>query len=135
MKNFSQIKERILRIINTEKDRTNQEIEELLQKQRAQSFCYGYRGFYNRYEKAIARRKSYLSELDSLKQTTSKAVVFDKLSLHAYYCPTCNQHIYTEYSSTETVSCPCCERKIWRDGKSVTWDIVKDSKQVKLRYT
>lgn len=128
MKNINKIKERIFHILSSEESKVNQEIEDLRQKQYDNSAYYGCGGFYNRYEKAIARRNSYLNELNSLKKANISTVVVDTLTLHAYYCPTCSQHVYTELSSPETMYCPLCERKILRDGRYTKWVIVKDSK-------
>ncbi|NLG03138.1 MAG: hypothetical protein GX567_04840 [Clostridia bacterium] len=133
MNKINKLKERISRILRSEENRVNQEIEEFRQKQYDNSICYGCGGFYNRYEKAIASRYAYLDDLDSLKKANSQAVLVDTLTLHAYYCPTCSQHVFTELSSPETVYCPLCERKIWRDGRYTKWDIVKDSKFTEFR--
>lgn len=61
MNSISKIKNRIAALLQKEIDRSNAEIQELLQKQHDNMASYGIGGPYSRYERAIERRGILIS--------------------------------------------------------------------------
>ena len=93
MKKLEKIKEKILTIIQKEEIKTQSEIEELPRKQQDNMDFYGIGGPYQRYEKAIERRRNHLSELEALRKTQTSVVVLETLRLYGYFCPSCNEKV------------------------------------------
>lgn len=132
MKKLEKIKEKILTIIQKEEIKTQSEIEELPRKQQDNMDFYGICGPYQRYEKAIERRRNHLSELEALRQTQTSVVVLETLRLYGYFCPSCNEKVYLQGQNPDTVECPICNRRIYRDGVYTEWNIQKNSRFTRL---
>ena len=132
MKKLEKIKEKILTIIQKEEIKTQSEIEELPRKQQYNMDCYGIGGPYQRYEKAIERRRNHLSELEALRKTQTSVVVLETLRLYGYFCPSCNEKVYLQGQNPDTVECPICNRRIYRDGVYTEWNIQKNSRFTRL---
>lgn len=132
MKTISKIKEHLLSYILKELERTREEITDLRSKQRDNMSFYGLGGPYQRYEKAIERRRNHLAELDALKKSLNSAVVLVPMRFYGYYCPSCEEKIFIQSRNPETVDCPLCTRRIYRDGAYTEWNIQKNSKFTKL---
>lgn len=134
MKKLNKVKERISNIISREKQKINEEIEELRLKQRLNMSAYGIGGPYRRYEKAIIKRQELLEELEALHKAQGKSIVLEPLHLYGYYCPTCSEKIYLSSRSPETVRCPLCDRRIYLDGMYTEWSVAKGSQYTRLRH-
>lgn len=93
---------------------------------------YGIGGPYQRYEKAIERRRNHLSELEALRKTQTSVVVLETLRLYGYFCPSCNEKVYLQGQNPDTVECPICNRRIYRDGVYTEWNIQKNSRFTRL---
>ena len=132
MKELEKIKEKILTIIQKEEIKTQSEIEELPRKQQDNMDFYGIGGPYQRYEKAIERRRNHLSELEALRKTQTSVVVLETLRLYGYFCPSCNEKVYLQGQNPDTVECPICNRRIYRDGVYTEWNIQKNSRFTRL---
>ena len=132
MKKLEKIKEKILTIIQKEEIKTQSEIEELPRKQQDNMDFYGIGDPYQRYEKAIERRRNHLSELEALRKTQTSVVVLETLRLYAYFCTSCNEKVYLQGENPDTVECPICNRRIYRDGVYTEWNIQKNSRFTRL---
>ena len=132
MKKLEKIKEKILTIIQKEEIKTQSEIEELPRKQQDNMDFYGIGDPYQRYEKAIERRRNHLSELEALRKTQTSVVVLETLRLYGYFCPSCNEKVYLQGQNPDTVECPICNRRIYRDGVYTEWTIQKNSRFTRL---
>lgn len=128
MKKIEIIKEHIFTIIQKEEIKTQSEMEELSRKQHANMSFYGIGGFYQRYERAIDRRKKHLSELENLRKAQNSVVCLEPLRLYGYFCPSCQEKIYLQERSPETVDCPICSRRIYKDGIYTEWNVQKNSR-------
>lgn len=57
------------------------------------------------------------------------------LTMYGFTCPSCRLHVYldqdklTDYQNG-TVNCPVCGRRIYRDGRSTSWEVVVGSRTV-----
>ena len=132
MKTIYKIKEHLLSYIMKEQDKVNIEIEKLRNKQHENMSLYGLGGPYTRYEKAIDRRKNQLTELDAIKKSLNSAVVLIPMRFYGYYCPSCEEKIYIKSRNPDTVDCPLCTRRIYRDGAYTEWNIQRNSQFTKL---
>lgn len=128
MKNLEKIKEHINAIIRKEEIKTRSEIEELSRKQHDNMEVYGIGGPYQRYEQAIGRRKEHLSELESLRKAQSSVAILETMRLYGYFCPSCQEKVYLQERNPETVDCPICSRRIYRDGAYTEWNVQKNSR-------
>ena len=134
MKTITKIKEHIVSYIIKEQSKVNTEIEELRIKQRSNMSDYGLGGPFQRYEKAIERRKDQLAELDALKKSLHSAVILVPMRFYGYCCPSCAEKVYIQSRNPETVECPLCGRRIYRDGAYTEWMIQKNSRFTKLNH-
>lgn len=111
MNNISKIKNRIAALLQKEIERSNAEIQELLQKQHDNMASYGIGGPYNRYERAIERRHTHIMELEALQKAQGCAVILEPLRMYGYFCPTCSEKIYLTGRKPDTVDCPVYIRR------------------------
>lgn len=132
MKNLEKIKEHIIALIRKEEMKTQSEIEELSRKQHDNMDFYGIGGPYQRYEQAIGRRKEHLSELESLRKAQSSVAILETMRLYGYFCPSCQEKVYLQERNPETVDCPICSRRIYRDGVYTEWNVQKNSRFTRL---
>lgn len=133
MQKIEKIRERILTIIQREEIITQSEKEALFQKQQSNKCYYGIGGSYQRYEQAIERREKHLSELEALRKAQNSPVILEPLRLYGYFCPSCNEKIYLREKNPETMDCPLCSRRIYRDGVYTEWNVQKKSRFTCLR--
>lgn len=134
MKPLHKIKEKISDLIQKEMDLTNAEIADLQQKQQSNMSVYGIGGFYKRYENAIKRRYNHLEELEALQKVQGRAIILEPLRMYGYCCPGCNEKIYLTSQSPDTLDCPLCGRRIYKDGVYTEWNIQKGSRYTRLHH-
>lgn len=132
MKKVTTIKQRLLVILQKEEAKTNEEIVDLRNKQQSNISYYGLSGPYQRYEKAIRHREELLSELKAMRENMNTASVLLPMRLYGYYCPSCKEKIFLQSRSPETVDCPLCTRRIYRDGLYTQWNVQKNSQYTRL---
>ena len=116
MNSISKIRYRITSLLQKEIEKSNVEIELLQRKQHENMASYGIGGPYNRYEKAIERRRTHIKELESIQKAQGCAVILEPLRMYGYFCPTCGEKIYLTGRYPDTVDCPICSRHIYKDG-------------------
>ena len=134
MNSIRKIKNRITALLQKEIDRSNAEIQELLQKQHDNMASYGIGGPYNRYERAIERRRTHIMELEALQKAQGCAVILEPLRMYGYFCPTCSEKIYLTGRNPDTVDCPVCMRRIYKDGVYTEWNVQKGSQYTRLHH-
>lgn len=134
MNSIRKIKNRIAALLQKEIDRSNAEIQELRQKQHDNMASYGIGGPYNRYEKAIARRETHIKELEALQKVQGCAVILEPLRMYGYFCPSCSEKFYLTGRHPDTVDCPICMRRIYRDGIYTEWNVQKNSQYTCLHH-
>lgn len=139
MNTIEEIRRRIKRVIQIERDITKKERDKFIQKRSDNESWYGLGGPYDRYTKCIEAREHHLDELDVLEQQSGHGLVMtETLRLYPWACPTCQSVIYLETSKSnyggdsEIVDCPVCHRTIYRSGHYTTWEVVKGSKHTEL---
>ena len=134
MNSISKIKIRIASLLQKEIEKSNVEIEMLQQKQHENMASYGIGGPYNRYEKAIERRRVHIKELEAIQKAQGCAVILEPLRMYGYFCPTCSEKIYLTEKNPDTVDCPICSRRIYKDGAYTEWNVQKNSQYTRLRH-
>lgn len=132
MKKVTTIKQRLLVLLQKEEAKTNEEIVDLRNKQQSNISYYGLSGPYQRYEKAIRHREELLSELKAMRENMNTASVLLPMRLYGYYCPSCEEKIFLQSRNPETVDCPLCTRRIYRDGIYTQWNVQKSSQYTRL---
>ena len=65
----------------------------------------------------------------------SPAAETKRLTMYGFACTSCGMHVYLEQDKLAdyqngTVNCPVCGRRIYRDGRSTSWEVVAGSKTV-----
>lgn len=133
MNSITKIKTRIAALIQKEIDRSNAEIQELRQKQHDNMASYGIGGPYRRYDQAIECRQNHLKELEAIRKAQGCAVILETLRMYGYFCPTCSEKIYLTSRNPDTVECPICMRRIYKDGAYTEWNVQKNSQYTCIR--
>lgn len=133
MKNMQEIQKSIDRIITKEKVITEKEIEEFEHKIKDNEEVYGFGGRYKHFIKALERRQQHLDDLEALQNAQGGAVVLVPMKLYPWYCPSCQETIYTtddrEKNYVEhTIDCPHCTRPIYKSANYTTWQVQSGSK-------
>lgn len=78
-------------------------------------------------------RKPYTrEELQGLERAQGTAVILDEISIYSYSCPTCQIKVMLNGGYGETVTCPVCERRIYRANDGEVMKVARDSRQAKV---
>ena len=133
MVSIEKIKARIAAVIDREIARAQKEIEEFEQKIHDNEDWYGLGGWYTQFNKAKERREKHIEDLEALKMTQARTVKLETLKLYPWYCPSCQEVIYTtdsrpKHFANGTIDCPRCERPIYKAANWTTWNIEAGSK-------
>lgn len=133
MRSIQEIQKSIARVIAKEKAITEKEIEEFEQKISDNEQFYGLGGWYTQFNKALERRQQHLDDLEALQKAQGGAVVLVPMKLYPWYCPSCQETIYTtddrEKNYVEhTIDCPHCTRPIYKAANYTTWQVQAGSK-------
>lgn len=134
MNSITKIKNRIAALLQKEIDRSNAEIHDLRLKQQDNMASYGIGGPYRRYERAIERRQNHLKELEAIRKAQGCAVILESLRMYGYFCPSCSEKVYLTGRCPDTVDCPICTRRIYRDGAYTEWNVQKNSQYTCIRH-
>ena len=59
-------------------------------------------------------------------------VILDEISIYSYSCPTCQIKVMLNGGYGETVTCPVCERKIYRANDLEVMKVARGSRQAKV---
>lgn len=126
------IEQRIHELIQKEIAKCNKEIEEFEHKIRDNAIVYGGGGWCTQFEKAKKRREDFIEELQGLERAQGTAVILDEISIYSYSCPTCQIKVMLNGGYGETVTCPVCERRIYRANDGEVMKVARDSRQAKV---
>ena len=129
MHTIQDVKQRIHELIQKEIAKCNKEIEEFEHKIRDNAIAYGGGGWCTQFEKAKKRREDFIEELQGLERAQGTAVILDEISIYSYSCPTCQIKVMLNGGYGETVTCPVCERRIYRANDSEVMKVARGSRQ------
>lgn len=132
MHTIQDVKQRIHELIQKEIAKCNKEIEEFEQKIRDNAIAYGGGGWYTQFEKAKRRREDFIEELQGLERAQSAAVILDEISIYSYSCPTCQIKVMFNGSYGQNVTCPVCERQIYKANDREVMKVARGSRQAKV---
>ena len=110
----------------------NKEIEEFEHKIRDNAIVYGGGGWCTQFEKAKKRREDFIEELQGLERAQGTAVILDEISIYSYFCPTCQIKVMLNGGYGENVTCPVCERRIYRANELEVMKVARGSRQAKV---
>lgn len=138
MVSIEKIKARIAAVIDREMAIAQKEIEEFEQKIYDNEEWYGLGGRYTQFTKAKERRERHIEDLEALKSAQVRTVRLETLKLYPWYCPSCQEVIYTTDSRPKhfmngTIDCPRCMRPIYKAAKWTTWNVEAGSKYNETR--
>lgn len=133
MVSIQKIKQRITAVIDREIEIAKREIAEFEQKIHDNEEWYGLGGWYTQFAKAKERREKHIEELKALRRAQGYAVKLETLKLYPWYCPSCQEVIYTTDSRPAhimngTIDCPRCTRPIYKAANWTTWNVEAGSK-------
>ena len=139
MNKIDKAKERIITMIDREISKSKSERAAITEKMESIEEWYG-QG--KRYQKCREKIKQKSIEVDNLLEMKSVYGRFTPsaetgfLTMYGFACPSCGMHVYLDRDKLAdyqngTVNCPVCGRRIYRDGRSTSWEVLVDSKTVK----
>ena len=76
--------------------------------------------------------EDFIEELQGLERAQGTAVILDEISIYSYSCPTCQIKVMLNSGYGETVTCPVCERKIYRANDLEVMKVARGSRQAKV---
>lgn len=138
MSTIDKVKQRITTMIDREISKSKSERAAITEKMESIEEWYG-QG--KRYQKCKEKIKQKSIEVDNLLEMKSVYGSFTpsaetgRLTMYGFTCPSCRLHVYldqdklTDYQNG-TVNCPVCGRRIYRDGRSTSWEVVVGSRTV-----
>lgn len=68
----------------------------------------------------------------TLERAQGTAVILDEISIYSYSCPTCQIKVMLNGGYGESVTCPVCERRIYRANKLEVMKVARGSRQAKV---
>ena len=139
MNTIDKVKQRIQTMIDREIAKSKSERAAITEKMEDIEEWYG-QG--KRYQKCREKIKQKSIEVDNLLEMKSAYGGFTPspetgfLTMYGFACPSCGMHVYLDRDKLAdyqngTVNCPVCGRRIYRDGRSTSWEVLVDSKTVK----
>ena len=100
---------------------------------------YGQGKRYQKYQEKLSEKFREEENLADLKAAYSGFIPSAEtgfLTMYGFACPSCRMHVYLDQDKlmdhqSGTVNCPVCGRRIYRDGRSTSWEVLVDSRTVK----
>lgn len=139
MNTIDKVKERIITMLNREISKTRLERAEIVEKMEDVEVWSGQGKRYQAYRKKLDKKLREEEDLMDLKTRFGGFVPTPEtglLTMYGFACPSCRMHVYLDQNKlmdyqNGTVNCPVCGRRIYRDGRSTSWEVLVDSKTVK----
>lgn len=139
MNKIDKAKERIIAMLNREISKTRLERAAIVEKMEDVEAWYGQGKRYQAYRKKLDKKFREEEGLMNLKTGFGGFVPTPEtgfLTMYGFACPSCGMHVYLDRDKLAdyqngTVNCPVCGRRIYRDGRSTSWEVLVDSKTVK----
>ena len=132
MHTIQDVKQRIHKLIQKEISKCKKEIDEYEHKIRDNAIVYGGGGWYTQFEKAKKRREDFIEELQGLERSQGTTVILDEINIYSYYCPNCQIKVMLNGRYGETVTCPVCERRIYRANDIEVMKVARGSRVAKV---
>ena len=139
MNTIDRTKERIITMLNKEISKTRLERAEIVEKMEDVEVWSGQGKRYQAYRKKLDKKLREEEDLMDLKTRFGGFVPTPEtgsLTMYGFACPSCRMHVYLDQDKlmdyqNRSVDCPVCGRRIYRDGRSTSWEVVVDSRTVK----
>lgn len=139
MNKIDNTKERIIAMLNRETSKTRLEQAAIAKKMEDAEEWYGQGKRYQAYWEKLDKKLQEEERLMDMKTRFGGFVPTQEtgfLTMYGFACPSCRMHVYLDQDKlmdyqNGTVNCPVCGRKIYRDGRSTSWEVLVDSKTVK----
>lgn len=139
MNKIDKAKERIIAMLNREISKTRLERAAIVEKMEDAEEWYGQGKRYQAYREKLDKKLQEEESLMDMKTRFGGFVPTPEtgfLTMYGFACPSCGMHVYLDRDKLAdykngTVNCPVCGRRIYRDGRSTSWEIVVGSKTVK----
>lgn len=132
MHTIEDIKQRIHALINKEIEKSSREIQEFDEKIKDNAAYYGGGGWDTQFRRAKQRREDYIKELKSLERAQGTAVTLEEINIYSYSCPSCQLKVMLNAAYGKSVTCPVCERKIYRANDSEVMKIARGSRLARV---
>lgn len=139
MNKIDKAKERIIAMLNREISKTRLERAAIVEKMEDVEEWYGQGKRYQAYREKLDQKLQEEESLMDMKTRFGGFVPSPEtgfLTMYGFACPSCGMHVYLDRDKLAdyqngTVNCPVCGRRIYRDGRSASWEVLVDSKTVK----
>ena len=138
MNKIDKAKERIIAMLNREISKTRLERAAIVEKMEDAEEWYGQGKRYQAYREKLDKKLQEEESLMDMKTRFGGFVPTQEtgfLTMYGFACPSCRMHVYLDQDQlmdyqNGTVNCPVCGRRIYRDGRSTSWEIVVGSRTV-----
>lgn len=138
MNTIEKVRRRITTTIDREIVKSKAERAAITEKMEGIEEWYGQGKRYQKYQEKLDKKKREEECLEEMKTSYggfSPAAETKRLTMYGFACPSCGMHVYLEQDKLAdyqngTVNCPVCGRRIYRDGRSTSWEVVAGSKTV-----
>jgi hypothetical protein len=135
MNTIEKVRRRITTVIDREIVKSKAERAAITEKMEGIEEWYGRGKRYQRYQQKIGEKKHEEECLEDMKGCFggfSPAAETAMLTMHGFVCPDCRMHVYLDQDKlmdyqSGAVNCPVCGRKIYRDGRSTSWEVIAGS--------
>lgn len=139
MNTIDKVKRRITTMIDREIVKSKAERAAITEKMEDIEEWYGQGKRYQKYQEKLSEKFREEENLADLKEVYSGFIPSAEtgfLTMYGFVCPSCRMHVYLDQDKlmdyqSGTVNCPVCGRRIHRDGRSTSWEVLVDSRTVK----
>ena len=139
MNTIDKAKERIITMLNREISKTRLERDAIAEKMEDVEVWSGQGKRYQAYRDKLDKKLQEEESLMDMKTRFGGFVPTPEtgfLTMYGFACPSCRMHVYLDQDKlmdyqSGTVNCPVCGRRIYRDGRSTSWEVLVDSRTVK----
>ena len=139
MNTIDKVKKRIQTMIDREISKSKADRAAISKKMEGIEEWYGQGKRYQTYREKLDTKRWEEEYLEGMKATYGGYIPSAEtcfLTMYGFACPSCGMHVYLDRDKLAdyqngTVNCPVCGRRIYRDGRSTSWEVLVDSKTVK----
>lgn len=139
MNTIDKVKRRITTMIDREIVKSKTERAAITEKMEGIEEWYGQGKRYQKYQEKLSEKFREEENLADLKAVYSGFIPSTEtgfLTMYGFACPSCRMHVYLDQDKladcqSGTVNCPVCGWRIYRDGRSTSWEVLVDSRAVK----
>ena len=138
MNKIDSVKRRIQTMIDWENSKSKADRTAISEKMEGIEERYGQGKRCQAYQEKLDAKRREEECLESMKATYGSFIPPAEtgfLTMYGFACPSCRLHVYLNQDKLAdyqdgTVNCPVCGRRIYRDGRSTSWEIVVGSRTV-----